>query len=133
MQIDHHRALHVPDAPDDLKLPLRITAYATNQTGATAPLRHLTLVGSVPVEAGLRLQWEPTAVLAPAETEELFKTLRTLVKEGRAVVLISHKLNEVMDISDRILAINFGSMITEGTAAEVQTHPEVLKAYLGED
>jgi len=39
----------------------------------------------------------------------------------------------VMDISDRILAINFGRPITEGSAEEVQRHPEVLKAYLGED
>ncbi|MGD8296575.1 MAG: ATP-binding cassette domain-containing protein, partial [Desulfobacterales bacterium] len=45
---------------------------------------------------------EPTAVLAPAETDELFKTLKILVQEGCSVVFISHKLNEVMDISDRI-------------------------------
>jgi len=38
-----------------------------------------------------------------------------------------------MDISERILAINFGSAITEGTPEEVQRHPGVLKAYLGED
>jgi branched-chain amino acid transport system ATP-binding protein len=37
-----------------------------------------------------------------------------------------------MDISDRILVINFGSIITEGTPEEVQKHPEVLKAYLGD-
>ena len=39
----------------------------------------------------------------------------------------------IMDISDRILAINFGKPIAEGTPLEVQKHPEVLKAYLGED
>jgi branched-chain amino acid transport system ATP-binding protein len=39
----------------------------------------------------------------------------------------------VMDISDRVLAINFGKPITEGPPEEVQKHPEVLKAYLGED
>jgi branched-chain amino acid transport system ATP-binding protein len=39
----------------------------------------------------------------------------------------------VMDISDRILVINYGQTITEGTPDEVQIHPEVLKAYLGED
>ena len=43
---------------------------------------------------------EPTAVLAPAETDDLFRTLKSLVKEGRSVVFISHKLNEVMDISN---------------------------------
>ena len=56
---------------------------------------------------------EPTAVLAPAETTELFNTLQSLVKEGRSVVFISHKLNEVMDISDRIVVLRGGQMVAE--------------------
>ena len=56
---------------------------------------------------------EPTAVLAPAETAELFKTLRSLVIEGRSVVFISHKLNEVMDISDRIVVLRGGAVVAE--------------------
>lgn len=56
---------------------------------------------------------EPTAVLAPVESKELFKTLRTLVKEGRSVVFISHKLNEVMDISDRIVVLRAGQVVAE--------------------
>jgi branched-chain amino acid transport system ATP-binding protein len=52
---------------------------------------------------------------------------------GITILLIEHDMNMVMDISDRILVINFGLMVTEGTAEEVQKHPEVLKAYLGED
>jgi branched-chain amino acid transport system ATP-binding protein len=49
------------------------------------------------------------------------------------ILLIEHDMNMVMDISDRILVINFGSSITEGTPEDVQKHPEVLKAYLGTD
>lgn len=56
---------------------------------------------------------EPTAVLAPAETDDLFKTLRSLVKEGRSVVFISHKLNEVMDISDRIVVLRAGQVVAQ--------------------
>ena len=52
---------------------------------------------------------------------------------GITILLIEHDMTMVMDISDRILAINFGSIITEGTPQEVQKHPEVLKAYLGEE
>ena len=61
---------------------------------------------------------EPTAVLAPAETEDLFKTLRTLVKEGRSVVFISHKLNEVLDISDRIVVLRAGRVVAQRHAAK---------------
>jgi simple sugar transport system ATP-binding protein len=67
---------------------------------------------------------EPTAVLAPAETDELFKTLRSLVQEGRSVVFISHKLNEVMDISDRIVVLRAGRVVAERKTAE--TNPREL-------
>ena len=56
---------------------------------------------------------EPTAVLAPLETQELFSTLRALVKEGRSVVFISHKLNEVMEIADRVLILRGGRIVDE--------------------
>ena len=52
---------------------------------------------------------------------------------GISILLIEHDMTMVMDVSDRILAINFGCSITEGTPQEVQQHPEVLKAYLGEN
>jgi simple sugar transport system ATP-binding protein len=61
---------------------------------------------------------EPTAVLAPAEIADLFNTLRSLVKEGRSVVFISHKLNEVMEISDRIVVLRGGRVVAERKTAE---------------
>jgi simple sugar transport system ATP-binding protein len=67
---------------------------------------------------------EPTAVLAPAETDDLFKTLTSLVREGRSVVFISHKLNEVMDISNRIVVLRAGQVVAQRNAAE--TNPREL-------
>ena len=64
---------------------------------------------------------EPTAVLAPSETMELFKTLKSLVKEGKSVIFISHKLNEVMEISDRIVVLRNGEVMAEKNTSETNT------------
>lgn len=67
---------------------------------------------------------EPTAVLTPQETKELFATLRLLVAEGKSVVFISHKLNEVMEISHKITVLRSGKVI--GTVPAADTSKEKL-------
>ncbi|WP_306112296.1 ABC transporter ATP-binding protein, partial [Roseovarius sp. MMSF_3448] len=62
---------------------------------------------------------EPTAVLTPQETEDLFATLRKAIKLGLSVVFISHKLHEVMAISDRVLILRHGRLVAERPIAEV--------------
>jgi len=64
---------------------------------------------------------EPTSVLAPSETIELFKTLKSLVKEGKSVIFISHKLNEVMEISNRIVVLRNGEVMAEKKTSETNT------------
>lgn len=54
---------------------------------------------------------EPSSVLTPQETEELFRFLRSMVKEGRSVVFITHKLNEVMEVSDRVTVLRKGKVV----------------------
>lgn len=54
---------------------------------------------------------EPTAVLTPQETQDLFKAVRTLVKQGKTVIFITHKLREVKEISDRVTVMRHGKMI----------------------
>ncbi len=75
---------------------------------------------------------EPTAVLAPAETADLFDTLRSLVKEGRSVVFISHKLNEVMDISDRIVVLRNGQVVAERRTSETNAR-ELANLMVGRE
>ena len=75
---------------------------------------------------------EPTAVLAPAEISELFNTLRSLVQEGRSVVFISHKLNEVMDISDRIVVLRNGRVVAERRTAETSAR-ELANLMVGRE
>jgi simple sugar transport system ATP-binding protein len=75
---------------------------------------------------------EPTAVLAPLETEELFKTLRALVNEGRSVIFISHKLHEVMDIADRVFILRNGKIAAEKDVAGTNTR-ELANLMVGRE
>jgi branched-chain amino acid transport system ATP-binding protein len=73
---------------------------------------------------------EPAAGLSPDETQRMVALVRQL--KGRyTIVLIEHKIDVVMTISDRISVMHFGSVIAEGTPAEIQRNPDVRRAYLG--
>ena len=67
---------------------------------------------------------EPTAVLTPQETEKLFLILKNMRKDGKAIVIITHKLNEVMEVSDRVAVLLKGKYI--GDVPTVETTPEKL-------
>ncbi|MBW1943826.1 MAG: ABC transporter ATP-binding protein [Deltaproteobacteria bacterium] len=86
------------------------------------------------LEPELLLLDEPSAGMNSEEKQDMIFWIKDIQDElGVTILLIEHDMKMVMDISDRILVINFGSSITEGTPDEVQKNPEVLKAYLGED
>jgi len=73
---------------------------------------------------------EPAAGLSPEETRRLVALVRAL--KGRyTIVLIEHKMDIIMSVSDRISVMHFGGLIAEGTPGEIQRDPEVRRAYLG--
>jgi branched-chain amino acid transport system ATP-binding protein len=73
---------------------------------------------------------EPAAGLSPEETRRMVALVRAL--KGRyTIVLIEHKMDIIMSVSDRITVMHFGSLIGEGTPAEIQRNPDVRRAYLG--
>jgi len=73
---------------------------------------------------------EPAAGLSPEETRNMVALVRTL--KGRyTIVLIEHKIDIIMSVSDRISVMHFGSLIAEGPPQEIQRNPEVRRAYLG--
>ncbi len=75
---------------------------------------------------------EPTAVLTPQEAEGLFEVLRHLSTEGLAVIFISHKLKEIMAVSDRICVLRHGRVVLEVTRAEADPD-EIAKAMVGQE
>ena len=73
---------------------------------------------------------EPTAVLTPQETAALFRTLRLAIAQGLSIVFISHKLHEVMAISDRVLVLRHGRLVGERRTAETDRH-ELARLMVG--
>ena len=80
----------------------------------------------------LMLLDEPAAGLNPSERAEFLEILLQLYEEGMDLFLIEHNMDVVMRISQMITVINFGSKIAEGRPEEIQNHPEVIQAYLGD-
>ena len=67
---------------------------------------------------------EPTAVLTPQETDKLFAVMRSMKKDGKSIIIITHKLNEVMEISDRVAVLRKGEYI--GSRETAETNPQAL-------
>lgn len=111
--------------------------YARNQFVGGLPYgtqKLIELARALALEPELLLLDEPSAGMNSEEKQDLIFWVKDIQDElGVTILLIEHDMKMVMDISDRILAINFGKPIVEGVPEEVQRHPEVLKAYLGED
>ena len=94
--------------------------------------RMVEIVRALATRPPLLLLDEPAVGLAPAVREQLLGVIRRLVKEEEiAVVLIEHAIEFVMTVSDRIVVLNDGKVIADGTPVEVRGNREVLEAYLG--
>jgi branched-chain amino acid transport system ATP-binding protein len=74
---------------------------------------------------------EPAAGLNQKETIEIDHLVRKLADSGITVVLVEHDMKMVMNLSDRILVLDYGKKLTEGTCEEVRKNPDVIAAYLG--
>jgi len=76
---------------------------------------------------------EPAGGVNPDETAGLAELIRKMVKHGLTVGLIEHKMNMIMSLADKIMVLNYGEKIAEGTPAEIRANPAVIDAYLGSE
>ncbi|MDR5758619.1 ABC transporter ATP-binding protein [Caballeronia sp. LZ035] len=76
---------------------------------------------------------EPAAGMNEKETAQLVRDVRRIRDEGVTVLLVEHDMSMVMSVSDKVVVLNFGRKIAEGTPGEVQRNPDVIASYLGSD
>ncbi|WP_296445316.1 ABC transporter permease subunit [Rhodoferax sp. UBA5149] len=98
---------------------------------AMGPQRLLEIARALCNDPALLLLDEPAAGLRHKEKEALADVLRQLKSEGLSILLVEHDMDLVMQVTDRIVVMEFGTRLIEGTPEEIQASPEVRAAYLG--
>ena len=105
-------------------------------------LKRLEVARAIATEPELMLLDEPFGGLNPAETELVARSIKRLHKGGRfgrlhsegpAMLIIEHKLPELMKIVDRVIVINFGEVLAQGTPEEISKDKRVIEAYTGKE
>ena len=95
--------------------------------------RRLELARALVRAPDLLLLDEPAGGMTPAETAAMAALIRDVAAPGRTCIVIEHKMDMLADLCTRMVVLNFGRKIAEGTPAEVLTHGDVLEAYLGKE
>jgi branched-chain amino acid transport system permease protein len=107
--------------------------YLNEQAGnlAMGPQRLMEIARALCCDPALLLLDEPAAGLRHKEKQDLIKVLRQLQNEGMSILLVEHDMDLVMEVCDHLVVMEFGTLLTQGTPAEIQASPEVRAAYLG--
>jgi len=94
-------------------------------------LKRLEIARALATQPQLLMMDEPAAGLNDTETAQMCVLIRRICDAGTTVLLVEHNMGLVMQVSDRVMVLNFGKCLAEGTPAQIQSDTSVIKAYLG--
>lgn len=114
---------------------VNLAKYAGDESGSLSygDQRRLEIVRGLASNPQMILLDEPCAGMNSGEKESLNELLHRIRARGITILLIEHDMKLVMGVTDYIYVLNYGKLLAQGTAAEVQQNPDVITAYLGED
>jgi branched-chain amino acid transport system ATP-binding protein len=107
----------------------------SNELARNLPYGYLKTLGvavALAAKPELLLLDEPACGMNPGETEVMMKLVREIRDRGVTVVVVEHNMRAIMGLSDRVIALNFGTKIAEGLPQEIMENEQVITAYLGE-
>jgi branched-chain amino acid transport system ATP-binding protein len=93
----------------------------------------LEIARALAAEPKLLLMDEPAGGISTQEIESLAKLIYAVRENGVTILLVEHRMELAMSVADRVMVLNFGEKIAEGTTADVENNEQVIAAYLGED
>ncbi len=117
----------------DLMRFVGLTSYVDARADSMpyGALKRLEIARALALKPRILFLDEPAAGLNPKETIEVDELVRKVADSGVTVVLVEHDMKMVMNLSDRILVLDYGKKLAEGSGEEVRNNPDVIAAYLG--